>query len=171
MSAHHQLFDPNLTIFGVKCPFFHGWHPLFILWLASSLDFSHPLGKKMDVEGQIISWEKSTCSVFLNKRFLFALTVFERTFFSFFLSTSFLKFISLSKRGMKSKQNAKKVRFSVRKPKRDYITTPTAATASTAAATTACAARPLPARLPASIHHSCGKEYKEIKIRKRWVFW
>ena len=24
MSAHHQLFDPNLTIFGVKCPFFHG---------------------------------------------------------------------------------------------------------------------------------------------------
>ena len=46
MTAHHPLFNPNFTIFGVKCPFFHGWHPLFFLLLASLLDFSHPLKKK-----------------------------------------------------------------------------------------------------------------------------
>ena len=55
MMANHPLFSPNFTIFGVKCPFFHGWHPLFFLQLASLLDFLHPLKKKMDVVGQIMA--------------------------------------------------------------------------------------------------------------------
>ena len=55
MMAHHLSFWPNFTIFGVKWPFFHGWHPLFFLPIASLLDFSHPLQKKMDVVGQIMA--------------------------------------------------------------------------------------------------------------------
>ena len=30
--THHRLFYPYLTFFGVKCPLFHVWHPLFFLW-------------------------------------------------------------------------------------------------------------------------------------------
>ena len=38
MTALHHLFSPILTFFGVKWPFFHGWHPLFLHWLDSLLD-------------------------------------------------------------------------------------------------------------------------------------
>ena len=38
MTALNQLSSPILTFFGVKCPFFHGWHPLFLHWLDSLLD-------------------------------------------------------------------------------------------------------------------------------------
>ena len=43
MTAHQPLFNPNFTIFGVKCPFFNGWHRLFFLPIAFLLDFSPPL--------------------------------------------------------------------------------------------------------------------------------
>ena len=46
MMANHLVFGPNFTIFGVKCPYFHGWHPLFFLWLASLLNYLQPLGNK-----------------------------------------------------------------------------------------------------------------------------
>ena len=53
--AHHELFWPIFIIFGVKCPFFHGWHPLFFLSIASLHDFVHPLKKNMDVVGEKIA--------------------------------------------------------------------------------------------------------------------
>ena len=53
--AHHRLFGPNFTIFGVKYPYFHGQHPLFILQMPSSLNSLHPLEKKMVVVGQIMA--------------------------------------------------------------------------------------------------------------------
>ena len=42
MTALNQLFNAVLTFFGVKCPFFHAWHPLFFLLIKSSLDFPFP---------------------------------------------------------------------------------------------------------------------------------
>ena len=50
--AQDQLFDPFLNFFGVKCPFFHGWHPLFLLWFDSLFDFPFPLKKLMEVVGE-----------------------------------------------------------------------------------------------------------------------
>ena len=52
MMAHPWLFYPYFIIFGVKCPFFQWWHPLFLLRLPSWLDFSHPLRKYMDIVGE-----------------------------------------------------------------------------------------------------------------------
>ena len=52
MMAHPWLFYPYFIIFGVKCPFFQWWHPLFLLRLPSCLDFSHPLRKYMDIVGE-----------------------------------------------------------------------------------------------------------------------
>ena len=53
--VHHRLFGHNFTIFGVKYPCFHGWHPLFILQIPSLLNSLHPLEKKMVVVGQIMA--------------------------------------------------------------------------------------------------------------------
>ena len=43
--VHHRLFGHNFTIFGVKYPCFHGWHPLFILQIPSLLNSLHPQEK------------------------------------------------------------------------------------------------------------------------------
>ena len=50
--AQDQPFDPLSTFFGVKCPFFHGWHPLFFLWFDSLFDFPYPLEKLLEVVGE-----------------------------------------------------------------------------------------------------------------------
>ena len=120
--------------------------PILSLDHSSSIIQPHSLSKPFF--RALSTLGHSTCSVFLNKRLNLALTLSERTFFSFFLSTSPLHFISLSKRGMKSKQNAKKVCFSVRKPKCDYITIPTSAAAN------ASIARPLPEMQHPSINYA-----------------
>ena len=50
--AWDQPFGPFPTFFGVKCPFFHGWHLLFFLWFDSLFDFPFPLKKLMEVVGE-----------------------------------------------------------------------------------------------------------------------
>ena len=44
-----HLFYPFLTVFGVKCPFFHEWHLLFFCSLDSLFNLAFPLKKWMDV--------------------------------------------------------------------------------------------------------------------------
>ena len=50
--AHYHLFYPFLTVFGVKCPFFHEWHLLFFCSLDSLFNLAFPLKNWMDVVGE-----------------------------------------------------------------------------------------------------------------------